>query len=94
MGRIRWNVQKVAKERGIQSTIALADRLGVAYNTAIALWYGRQLRIDMGILEKVCRVLQCQPGDILEYVPDEDEGNNESLILVEPRRVMHGNTLG
>ncbi|MGE9977201.1 helix-turn-helix domain-containing protein [Bariatricus sp. HCP28S3_E4] len=23
-------------------------------------------------LEAICRVLDCQPGDILEYVPDED----------------------
>lgn len=23
-------------------------------------------------LEAICRALDCQPGDILEYVPDED----------------------
>ena len=23
-------------------------------------------------LEEICRALDCQPGDILEYVPDED----------------------
>ena len=26
-------------------------------------------------LEAICRELDCQPGDILEYVPDEDEHN-------------------
>ncbi|MBQ9861941.1 MAG: helix-turn-helix domain-containing protein, partial [Clostridia bacterium] len=24
-------------------------------------------------LDAICRVLDCQPGDILEYLPDEDE---------------------
>lgn len=24
-------------------------------------------------LNKVCRLLDCQPGDILEYIPDENE---------------------
>lgn len=24
-------------------------------------------------IETICRLLQCQPGDILEYVPDESE---------------------
>ena len=27
-------------------------------------------------LEKICIVLDCQPGDILEYRPDEDEDEN------------------
>lgn len=26
-------------------------------------------------LEAICRALDCQPGDILEYVPDEDEAS-------------------
>ncbi len=27
-------------------------------------------------LNKVCRLLNCQPGDILEYIPDEDEAQS------------------
>lgn len=29
--------------------------------------------IRFSTLESICRVLDCQPGDILEYVPDEDD---------------------
>ena len=29
--------------------------------------------IRFSTLEAICRVLQCQPGDIIEYVPDEEE---------------------
>lgn len=25
-------------------------------------------------LDAICKVLKCQPGDILEYVPDEEQG--------------------
>ncbi len=25
-----------------------------------------------GVLNKLCRVLNCQPGDLMEYVPDEE----------------------
>lgn len=28
--------------------------------------------IDTRTIAKMCEVLQCQPGDILEYVPDEE----------------------
>jgi DNA-binding Xre family transcriptional regulator len=27
--------------------------------------------IDMGTIAKLCALLDCQPGDIMEYVPDE-----------------------
>lgn len=29
-------------------------------------------------LNAICRALDCQPGDILEYVPEEAEGNHGS----------------
>lgn len=28
--------------------------------------------IDTTTIEKLCRLLDCQPGDIMEYVPEED----------------------
>ncbi|MEP0806738.1 MAG: helix-turn-helix transcriptional regulator [Chloroflexota bacterium] len=30
-------------------------------------------RFDVKTLEKLCRYFDCQPGDLLEYVPDEEE---------------------
>ena len=30
--------------------------------------------VRFSTLEAICRALDCQPGDILEFVPDEDEG--------------------
>lgn len=29
--------------------------------------------IDTRTIAKLCELLECQPGDILEYVPDEDQ---------------------
>ena len=29
--------------------------------------------IDTRTLEKICAVLQCQPGDVIEYVPDDEK---------------------
>lgn len=29
--------------------------------------------IDTRTLERLCKVLECQPGDIIEYVPDDDD---------------------
>ena len=30
--------------------------------------------VRFSTLEAICKALDCQPGDILEFVPDEDEG--------------------
>lgn len=29
--------------------------------------------VRLSTLEAICRALDCQPGDILEYVPDDDD---------------------
>ena len=31
--------------------------------------------IDTRTLERICSYFKCQPGDIMEYVPDPEEGN-------------------
>lgn len=34
--------------------------------------------IDTRTIEKICRILDCQPGDIMEYVPDDRKVNKEA----------------
>lgn len=29
--------------------------------------------ISLEVIDKICKVLQCQPGDIMEYIPDSPE---------------------
>lgn len=29
--------------------------------------------LDARTIEKLCRLLQCQPGDLMEYIPDDTE---------------------
>lgn len=35
------------------------------------------MRLFASFLDKLCRLLECQPGDILEWVPDEEGEKNE-----------------
>jgi putative transcriptional regulator len=37
---------------------------------------GKAKGIRFETLSKICEVLDCQPGDILEYVPDEKPSEN------------------
>ena len=58
----------------------LAERLGVAYNTAYNLYHGRGNRIDYETLDKFCVLYDVQPGDVLVRKTDDTKKN---LTLLE-----------
>ena len=48
----------------------LSDRVGLTLANLSILKTGKAKAIRFSTLEAICRALDCQPGDILEYVPD------------------------
>ncbi|TKJ40708.1 transcriptional regulator [candidate division LCP-89 bacterium B3_LCP] len=48
----------------------LAEKVGISVTNLSLLKTGKVKGIRFSTLEAICRVLECQPGDILEYVPD------------------------
>jgi putative transcriptional regulator len=49
----------------------LSERIGITIANMSILKSGKAKAIRFSTLEEVCRVLECQPGDILEYMNDE-----------------------
>lgn len=56
-------------ERRLKIT-TLAEETGIAYTTLHPLYHGQTKRIDFATVDKLCKVLHCRVGDLLEYVPD------------------------
>lgn len=50
----------------------LAEKVDITPANLSILKTGKAKAIRFSTLEAVCRVLDCQPGDILEYTPEED----------------------
>ncbi len=50
---------------------ALSEKTGIRPNTISALWYGSSKRLVIEHLDRLCAALNCQPGELLEYVPDD-----------------------
>ena len=48
----------------------LADRIGITPANLSILKTGKAKAIRFSTLEAICRELNCQPGDILEYTED------------------------
>ncbi len=49
----------------------LATEIGITEQNLSLLRTGKVKGVRFSTLEKVCQVLECQPGDILEFIPDE-----------------------
>ena len=66
----------VLEERGLVITYQDVTTLSLSVNTSRVnlskLKNGRVSAIRFSTLEAICRALDCQPGDILEYRPPED----------------------
>lgn len=48
----------------------LSKRVGISMTNLSLLKTGKVKGIRFSTLEAICRELDCQPGDILEYIPD------------------------
>jgi putative transcriptional regulator len=48
----------------------LSDKVGLTLSNLSILKTGKAKAIRFSTLETICNVLDCQPGDILEYVND------------------------
>ena len=55
------------------SVTELSERLGITMANVSNLKNGKAKAVKLETLNKICRILDCQPGDILEYVPDPEE---------------------
>lgn len=52
------------------SLTELSDQVGITIANLSILKNGRAKAIRFSTLEAICRVLECQPGDILEFSQD------------------------
>lgn len=48
----------------------LAEKTGIRPPTVSAICLGTIKHLPMDALDKICAVLNCQPGDLMEYIPD------------------------
>ena len=64
-------LDRVLADRKMRSK-ELAERVGISEVNLSRIKTGHISAVRFSTLDAICRVLDCQPGDILEYVPDED----------------------
>ena len=65
---IRVNLDRVLLDRQITQT-ELARRIGITVANLNILKTGKARAVRFSTLEALCRELDCQPADLLEYIP-------------------------
>ena len=71
MHMIRIKLDVMMAERQISAGV-LAERIDLTPANLSILKNNKAKAIRFSTLEALCRELQCQPGDSLEYVPDSE----------------------
>ena len=68
---IRINLDVVLAKKKMSVT-ELSEKVGITMANISILKNGKAKAIKIETLNKICAALQCQPGDILEWRPDQD----------------------
>ncbi len=76
--RYKFDVLSALKEKGYSTYKLRKERL-LAENTLQQLRNGDL--VSWANIERLCHLLQCQPGDLLEYV--EEAGGDQEITLVQ-----------
>ena len=55
----------------------LAEKIGITQANLSILKTGKAKAVRFSTLAGLCKALECQPGDILEYIPGEEENDEQ-----------------
>ena len=64
---VRIDVEQARRKMSVGE---FSERVGLTPANVAVLKNGRAKAVRFATLEAMCRVLECQPGDLLEWVPE------------------------
>ena len=63
------NIDVMLAKRKMQSQ-ELAEKIGITQANLSILKTGKAKALKLSTLEAICKTLDCQPADLLEYIPE------------------------
>ena len=68
---IKSKLAVILAEREMKLT-ELEEKTGISLNNLSILKTGKAKAVRFSTLNEVCKALNCQPGDLFQYIPDEE----------------------
>lgn len=75
---IKLRLNRVMADRNV-SLKELSEMVGVSNVNLSKLKTGKVSAIRFSTLDAICRALDCQPGDVLEFDPDDGSNDEQEL---------------
>lgn len=82
---LRNRVKELVDSMGI-SRYQFCKDTGLTQNTGYRLYKDSDYIPGSDALLKICKAYKIQPGVLIEYLPEEDEGNQEAVVKQEQPR--------
>lgn len=76
---VEVRLKEIRNARGFSQN-ELARRLEMSLTNVQKIEYGQAKSIPLDTLDKLCKILQCEVGELLVRVPDDDEENSQLPI--------------
>lgn len=73
---IKSHLKEILAKRNI-SQLQLVKLTGIRQPTISAMCLDKAKYISLDGVSEICRVLDCQPGDLFEYIPDDEKTPQE-----------------
>jgi putative transcriptional regulator len=74
---IRVNLDLILVKRGVKLS-ELSEAIDITLANLSILKTNKAKAIRFSTLNSICKELDCQPGDLLEYVLEEDDGDSDT----------------
>ncbi len=66
---VKFTLDRLMFEKNRMKIPQLQELSSVNKNTLYAIYNNSATRVDLSVINRICAALNCQPGDLLEYVP-------------------------
>lgn len=86
---IVFNLDKLLAARKMQS-VELAEALGCTVQTVSRIKNGKVRALRIETLDSLCELFGCQPGDLLEYMDDEEARRRFGDDFMREYQRFHG----
>ncbi len=83
---LKLNLSRLFNERGISQPCIYLIKHNIPRHTAQRILSGEHTHLHFTHVETLCKALVCTPNDLLEYIPDKEEGLLENHPLKALKR--------
>lgn len=83
---LTFNFTRIFKSRGIDKPFSYLVNHRYSDNFATRIVNNRIERLNLKDIEKLCEIFQCTPNDLLEWIPESKDIDNQNHPLISIKR--------